>query len=115
MELNGQSKLLRIFLGEIDKIGHQPLYEVILLTARNLGIAGATVVRGIMSYGASTRIHTAKLIDISEDLPIIIEIIDTAEKINNFIPVINGLFDQCGRGGLITLEEVNVLYYKPKN
>jgi PII-like signaling protein len=115
MELNGQSKLLRIFLGEIDKIGHQPLYEVILLTARNQGIAGATVIRGIMSYGASTKIHTAKLIDISEDLPIIIEIIDTEEKINNFIPVINGLFDQCGRGGLITLEEVNVLYYKPRN
>lgn len=115
MELNGQSKLLRIFLGEIDKVGHRPLYEAIVFAARNQGIAGATVLRGILSFGASTRIHTAKLIDISEDLPIVIEIIDTEEKINNFIPVINDLFDECGRGGLITLEQVNVLYYKPKN
>jgi uncharacterized protein len=115
MELNGQSKLLRIFLGEIDKIGHRPLYEAIVLAARKEGIAGATVLRGILSYGASTRIHTAKLIDISEDLPIVIEIVDTEEKINHFIPMIHQLFDECGRGGLITLEQVNVLYYKPKN
>jgi PII-like signaling protein len=115
MELTGQSKLLRIFLGEIDKIGHRPLYEAIVLEARNQGIAGATVLRGILSFGASTRIHTAKLIDISEDLPIVIEIIDTEEKINSFIPIINRLFDECGRGGLVTLEQVNVLFYKPKN
>jgi PII-like signaling protein len=114
MQLNGESKLLRIFTGEIDKIGHTPLYESIVLAARKEGIAGATVLRGIMSYGASSHIHTAKLIDISEDLPIIIEIIDTSEKINNFLPVVNGLFDECGRGGLITIEQVNVLYYKPK-
>ena len=114
MQLNGESKLLRIFTGEIDKIGHTPLYESIVLAARKEGIAGATVLRGIMSYGASSHIHTAKLIDISEDLPIIIEIIDTDEKINNFLPVVNSLFDQCGRGGLITIEQVHVLYYKPK-
>jgi len=114
MELDGKSKLLRIFIGEIDKIGHKPLYEVILHEARKEGIAGATVLRGIMSYGASTRIHTAKLIDISEDLPIVIEIIDAEEKINAFIPIVNSLFEQCGRGGLITTEQVNVLYYKPK-
>jgi PII-like signaling protein len=115
MELNGQSKLLRIFLGERDKIGHQLLYECIVLSARNQGIAGATVIRGIMSFGASSIIHTAKLIDISEDLPIVIEIVDSEQKINQFIPVINELFEQCGRGGLFTLEEVNVLYYKPRN
>ena len=67
-----------------------------------------------MSYGASSNIHTAKLIDISEDLPIVIEIVDTEENINNFLPEINRLFEECGRGGLITIEQVNVLYYKPK-
>jgi uncharacterized protein len=114
MPLDGQSKLLRIFLGEIDKIGHTPLYEEILLRAKKDGIAGATVLRGIMSSGASSRIHTAKLIEISEDLPIVIEIVDQEEKINRFIPVVNSLFEQCGRGGLITIEQVNVLYYKAK-
>jgi uncharacterized protein len=115
MQLDGQSTLLRIFLGEIDKVGHTPLYEAILRAARKEGIAGATVLRGIMSYGASTRIHTAKLIDISEDLPIVVEIVDKEEKINSFIPQINSLFEECGRGGLITTEKVNVLYYKPKS
>ncbi len=114
MQLNGQSKLLRIFVGEIDKIGHTPLYEAIVYEAKKQGIAGATVLRGIMSYGASSTIHTAKLIDISEDLPIVIEIVDTEEKINHFLPEINKLFDECGRGGLITIEQVNVLYYRPK-
>jgi PII-like signaling protein len=113
-QLNGQSKLLRIFIGEIDKINHTILYEAIVLAAKKQGIAGATVLRGIMSYGASSTIHTAKLIDISEDLPIVIEIIDTEEKINNFLPEINRLLDECGRGGLITIEQVNVLYYSPK-
>jgi PII-like signaling protein len=115
MELGGQSKLLRIFLGENDKLGHRSLYEAIVFAARDQGIAGATVLRGILSFGASTRIHTAKFIDISEDLPIVVEIVDAEEKINEFIPVINKLFDECGRGGLITIEQVNVLYYKPKN
>src|SRR5882724_3141371 len=102
MQLDGQSKLLRIFIGEIDKIGHTPLYEVVLKAARKEGIAGVTVLRGIMSYGASTTIHTAKLIDISEDLPIVIEIIDTEAKIDAFLSTVQTLFDQCGRGGLIT-------------
>jgi len=109
---SGKAKLLRIFVGEIDKIGHTLLYEAIVLEARKHGIAGATVLRGIMSYGASTRIHTAKLIDISEDLPIVIEIVDEEEKINNFLPFVNNLVDECGRGGLITVEQVNVLYYE---
>ena len=114
MELNGHSKLMRVFVGEIDKVGHKPLYEVIVLEARKQGIAGATVLRGILSFGASTRIHTAKLIDISEDLPIVIEIIDTEEKIDQFLETVKALFEQCGRGGLITSEKVNELYYKPK-
>jgi PII-like signaling protein len=114
MELQGQSKLLRIFVGEVDKIDHQLLYEAILLAAREKGLAGGTVLKGIMSYGASTRIHVARLIELSEDLPIIIEIVDQAEKIDSFIPVVNDLFERCGRGGLITVEKVDVLYYRPK-
>jgi uncharacterized protein len=114
MELQGQSKLLRIFVGEVDKIGHQLLYEAILLAAREKGLAGGTVLKGIMSYGASTRIHVARLIELSEDLPIVIEIVDKAEKIDSFISVVNDLFERCGRGGLITVEKVDVLYYRPK-
>jgi uncharacterized protein len=114
MELQGQSKLLRIFVGEVDKIGHQLLYEAILLAAREKGLAGGTVLKGIMSYGASTRIHVARLIELSEDLPIVIEIVDYVEKIDSFIPVVNDLFERCGRGGLITVERVDVLYYRPK-
>lgn len=114
MELSGQSKLLRIFVGESDRIHHQALYEAILLSAREKGLAGGTVLKGIMSYGASTHIHLARLIELSEDLPIVIEIVDRAEKIDDFIPVVNELFEKCGKGGLITLEKVDVLYYKPK-
>jgi len=114
MELQGRSKLLRIFVGEIDRIGHQLLYEAILLAARDRGLAGGTVLKGIMSYGPSTRIHVARLIELSEDLPIVIEIVDREEKIDEFLPVVNELFERCGRGGLITVEKVDVLYYKPK-
>ena len=114
MELEGQSKLLRIFIGEIDKIGHQLLYEAILMAAKEQGLAGGTVLKGIMSFGASSRIHVARLIELSEDMPIVIEIIDLADKIDAFLPIVNNLFEQCGRGGLITVEKVEVLYYKPK-
>jgi len=114
MKLEGQSKLLRIFVGESDRIGHRPLYEAILLSAREKGLAGGTVLKGIMSYGASSHIHLARLIELSEDLPIIIEIIDHSEKIDEFLSVVNDLFEKCGKGGLITVEKVDVLYYRPK-
>lgn len=114
MNLQGQSKLLRIFTGEADRIGHDLLYEKILLAAREQGLAGGTVIKGIMSYGASSHVHRARLIELSEDLPVVTEIVDRAEKIDAFLPVVNGLFEQCGRGGLITLENVEVIYYKPK-
>ena len=114
MNLQGQSKLLRIFIGEADRIGHDLLYEKILLAAREQGLAGGTVIKGIMSYGASSHVHRARLIELSEDLPVVTEIVDRAEKIDAFLPVVNGLFEQCGRGGLITLENVEVIYYKPK-
>src|SRR5258708_19984069 len=114
MELQGECKLLRIFIGESDRIGHKALYEAILLSAKEKGMAGGTVLKGIMSFGASSRIHLARLIEISEDLPIIIEIIDKAENIDTFLPVVNDLFEKCGKGGLITLEKAELLYYKPK-
>jgi len=114
MELQGQSKLLRIFVGESDRINHQPLYEAILLAAREKGLAGGTVLKGIMSYGASSHIHLARLIELSEDLPVVIEIVDHTEKIDSFIPAVNELFERCGKGGLITVEKVDVLYYKSK-
>ena len=114
MELEGQSKLLRIFVGEADRIDHRFLYEAILIAAKEQGLAGATVLKGIMSFGASSRIHLARLIELSEDLPVVIEIVDHADKIDAFLPTVNELFEKCGRGGLITIEKVDVLYYKPK-
>src|SRR5438067_11990628 len=114
MNLQGQSKLLRIFTGENDRIGHDMLYEKILLLAREKGLAGGTVLKGIMSYGATSRVHRARLIELSEDLPVVIEIVDHETKINAFLPVVNKLFEQCGRGGLITIENVEVIYYKSK-
>jgi uncharacterized protein len=113
MELATDSKLLRIFIGEIDKIGHQPLYEAILFAAKKQGMAGCTVLRGIMSYGASSKVHTARLIDISIDLPIVVEIVDTEEKVNQFMEVVDGLMAKAACGGLITIEKAIVLYYKP--
>lgn len=113
MQLSGQAVLLRVFVGEADRIDHKPVYEVIVKAARDHSIAGATVLRGIMSFGASTRIHTAQLIEISQDLPIVIEIADTEEKIERFIPVINEIFEKSKHGGLITTEKVNVIFYQP--
>ncbi|HYK57605.1 MAG TPA: DUF190 domain-containing protein [Flavisolibacter sp.] len=114
MNLQGRSKLLRIFTGEADRIGHDLLYEKILLAAREHGLAGGTVIKGIMSYGASSHVHRARLIELSEDLPVVIELIDQEEKIDLFLPIVNDLFEQCGKGGLITLENVDVIYYKSK-
>jgi PII-like signaling protein len=114
MQLDSDSKLLRIFIGELDKIGHQPLYEAILFEAKKQGLAGCTVLRGIMSFGASSRVHTAKLIDISEDLPIVIEIVDHEDKLNAFMPAVDALMEKCGQGGLVTIEKAEVLYYKHK-
>ena len=98
MELKGQSVLLRIFTGEADHIGHMPVYECIVKAARKNNISGATVLRGIMGFGASSIIHEARLIEISADLPIIVEIVDTEDNIQKFIPVIEALLSisQCG-------------------
>lgn len=114
MELNRDSKLLRIFIGELDKSGHTPLYEALVYAAKKEGIAGATVLRGILSFGASSRIHTAKLLDLSHDLPIIVEIVDRAEKIEQFLEVANKLIEAANCGALITIEKAEVIRYKSK-
>lgn len=108
MKLPESGLLLRIFIGESDRLGSIPLYEAIVLKARELNLAGATVLRGIMGFGAESRIHTAKILRLSEDLPIIIEIVDTEEKINTIIPFL----DETVEEGLITLEQVKVIKYR---
>jgi PII-like signaling protein len=107
MQLPKQAVLLRIFIGENDQSGGSPLYETIVLKAREQHLAGATVLRGPMGYGASSRLHTAKILRLSEDLPLVIEIVDSEEKINEFLPTLDGIMTS----GLITLEKVQVLQY----
>ena len=112
MKLSGEGKLLRIFLGESDKVDHKPLYEVIVREARKQGLAGATVVRGIEGYGANSRvIHTAKILRLSEDLPIVVELVDSEEKIRQFLPYVDGLFEKAGCGGMVTIERAEVIRY----
>ena len=100
--------LLRIFIGESDRHGHQPLYEAIVLKAREQGMAGATVLRGVMGYGKHSILHTAKILRLSEDLPMVIEIVDSREKVEGFLPQL----DEMITDGLVTLEPVKVLHYK---
>ena len=114
MELNRDSKLLRIFIGELDKSHNIPLYEALVYAAKKQGLAGATVIRGILAFGASSRIHTAKLLDLSFDLPVIVEIVDHADKIEQFLEVANKLLETAACGALITIEKAEVIYYKSK-
>jgi len=108
MKIPENGKLLRIFIGESDRWHHQPLYEAIVLKARELGLAGATVLRGPMGFGAKSHLHTSKILRLSMDLPIIIEIIDSEENVNKMIP----LLDEMVQDGLVTLEDVRVLKYR---
>jgi PII-like signaling protein len=111
MKITGEAKLLRIFVGENDKFGSIPVYEKIVLKARENGLAGATVFKGIMGYGGRSKIHTSKILRLSEDLPMIIEIVDEIEKIEKFIPVINEIFEKSRSGGLITIEKAEIIKY----
>jgi hypothetical protein len=113
MPLKGQATLLRVFVGESDRLDGRPLHERILLLARERGLAGATVVRGVASYGASSRLHTAKVLRLSEDLPIVIEIVDSAESVTAFLPELDALLERAGQGGLVTLEKVDIIRYAP--
>ncbi len=112
MENNPNAKLLRIFIGENDKSGQQPLYETIVFEAKKQGLFGATVLRGVMGFGANSKVHTTKLFEISSDLPLIVEIVDTEEKIRDFTKIVEHLFEQTKSGGLITIEKVEVIRYK---
>lgn len=114
IHLDRDSKLLRIFIGELDKVQHRPLYEELVYAAKKQGIAGATVLRGILAYGASSHIHTAKLLDVSFDLPIIVEIVDSSEKIEQFLETANALIEQAECGALMTVERAEVIHYKSK-
>ena len=108
MHLPHEAMLLRVFIGESNRWKHHPLYEAIVLKARELHLAGATVLRGPMGFGKSSRLHTAKILRLSMDLPLIIEIVDTEEKINAFLPIL----DEMMGGGLVTLEKVRVIEYR---
>lgn len=109
---NSDAKLLRIFLGESDNFQQKPLYETIVFEAKKQGLSGATVLRGIMGFGPNSKIHTAKLFDISSDLPVIVEIVDTLENINLFVKFVEQLFEESKSGGLITIEKAEVIRYK---
>src|SRR5437588_8067025 len=107
MQIPHDAVLLRIFFGEDDRHGHLPLYEAIVLKAREMHLAGATVLRGAVGYGHSSHIHTAKILRLSQDLPVVVEIVDAKEKIDPFVAALDGMM----RSGLVTLEKVQVLRY----
>ena len=110
MQIPHEASLLRIFIGESDRWEHRPLYEAIVLKAREAGLAGATVLRGPMGFGKSSRLHSAKILRLSLDLPIVIEIVDSEEKITSFLQSLGGMVS----GGLVTLEKVRVVVYSGK-
>jgi len=107
MTLPSSGQILRIYIGESDRWHHQPLYEAIVLKARELKMAGATVLRGAMGFGATSHLHTAKILRLSMDLPVVIEIVDTPEKIAGFLPFL----DEVVNDGLVTIEDVRIVKY----
>lgn len=108
MKLPSEADLLRIFIGENDKYEGRPLYEMIVKEARKRGMAGATVLRGTLGFGAHSRLHTAKILRLSEDLPMVVEIVDKPERINEFLPQLDGMIEE----GLVTIEKVRVITYR---
>jgi len=111
MKLEGEGKLLRIFIGEADRFDHKPLYEQLVLRAREMGLAGATVLRGIEGFGARSRMHTAKILRLSEDLPLVIEIVDAEEKVDSFAAIAGEMITQSGVGAMITEERAHIIQY----
>jgi len=105
------AKLIRIFIGESDKIGSVNVYEEIVNSARKKNLAGATVYRGIMGFGKNSIIHTSKIFALSEDLPLVVEIVDNEKKIDEFIPTIKEIFEKANNGGLITIEKAEIIHY----
>jgi hypothetical protein len=109
MKTQAQAQLLRIYLSELDKHSHRPLYEVIVEMARKRGLAGATVLRGVMGFGQSKRLQAAKILRVSEDLPVVVEIVDKPERIEAFLPDLNDMIQQ----GLVVVEDVQATAYRP--
>lgn len=108
MKIEGEGILLRVFIGESDRFDDLPLYEAIMLKAKESGLAGVTILRGVAGFGANSRIHTSKVLRLSEDLPMIIEIVDKPEKVEAFIPTLDGMVKE----GLITREKVEIIAYR---
>jgi len=108
MRIEGEGKLLRIFVGESDRHDGKPLYQAIVERVRTAGLAGATVIRGIEGFGADSRIHTSRILRLSEDLPVVIEIVDTAERIDRIVPVLDEMVSE----GMLTLERVQIVSYR---
>ncbi|MFZ4591498.1 MAG: DUF190 domain-containing protein [Ignavibacteria bacterium] len=113
MERKENLKLVRIFIGESDKYKHNALYEEIVFLAKRSELAGATVTRGIMGFGAHSVVHKSKMIELSNDLPVIVEIVDAYDKTRKFITEVENLFEESRNGGLITIEDAEVILYKP--
>lgn len=111
MKIEGEGELLRIFIGESDRWHGKPLYEAIVQKAREQGLAGATVLRGLEGFGADSRMHTAKILRLSEDLPIVIEMVDKPERIQSFLPELDEMVEE----GMITLEKVQIIAYRAGN
>lgn len=112
MEMKGEAKLLRIFISSTDKFNHQPLYEVIVFTAKQNGLAGATVLKGVMGYGASSAVYSPSYWEITEKVPVVVEILDESEKIEKFTEIILPLFENINKGCMITVEKANIILHK---
>ena len=112
MEISGEAKMLRIFISSTDKFRHRPLYEVIVFAAKRYGLAGATVLKGCMGYGASSMVYSQKLWEISEKMPVIIELIDEASRIEGFVETLLPYFEKVPKGGLMTIENVSIVLHK---
>jgi len=106
------AKVMRIFVSSTDKYKHEPMYEAIVYAAKRYGLAGATVLKGVMGYGASSNVTTVNLFELSEKLPLVIEIVDTTEKIEQFSEIVKSFFDQVRYGGMITIEDARIILYK---
>ena len=111
MHIEGDASLLRIFIGESDKHGHKALYEVLVEEARSRGLAGATVIRGVSGFGPSARIRSSRVLDLSSDLPIVVEIVDQDANIDDFLERVNELLEESQTGGLVTVEKARVIRY----
>ena len=112
MEISDEAKMLRIYISSTDKFKHAPLYEVVVFAAKRYGMSGATVLKGFMGFGASSVVHSQKLWEITEKLPLVIEIVDEADKVDSFVGAILPYFEKIPKGGLITIENVKIVGHK---